>query len=107
MDLADPDDRGAERLPRPSLEALVAGTVALMTAWANPFPDARIDPIAQRALLARKVVSNLFFLQRHPCASPELRQVMATAHGRWVDIARVLDQQRSAQGVLPVSGTTH
>lgn len=74
-------------LPVPSLEALVAGTMALMTSWADPFPSARIDAVGQRNLLARKVVSNLFFLQHHPCASPALRQVMANAHQRWAGLA--------------------
>lgn len=78
-------------LPLPSLEALVAGTVALMTTWAAPCPDARIDAAGQRSLLARKVVSNLFFLQHHPCASPALRQVMANAHQRWVALAQPPD----------------
>lgn len=89
--------REDDALPLPSLESLVAGTVALMTTWANPCPDARISPAAQRSLLARKVVSNLFFLRNHPCASPELRQVMANAHERWVDLARgPSDQARPA-----------
>lgn len=73
-------------LALPSLEALVAGTVALMTAWASPCPNARVDTAAQRALLARKVISNLFFLQNHPGASPELRQAMANARARWVGL---------------------
>ncbi|MDZ7855825.1 hypothetical protein [Sphaerotilus sp.] len=76
-------------LPLPSLEALVAGTVALMTSWADPCVDARITRADQRSLLARKVVSNLFFMQNHPCASPALRQVMANAHQRWVGLAQV------------------
>ena len=83
MHTADDDTH----LPLPSLEALVAGTVALMTSWADPCPDARIDSAAQRSLLARKVVSNLFFIQNHPCASAEFRRVMANAHKRWVGLA--------------------
>lgn len=75
-------------LPVPSLEALVAGTVALMTTWAAPCRDARLDVATQRSLLARKVVCNLAFLQNHPCASQALRQVMANAHVRWVEVAR-------------------
>ena len=74
-------------LPLPSLEALVAGAVALMTAWADPSPDARIDTAAQRSLLARKVVSHLFFIQNHPCASAAFKQVMGNAHQRWVVLA--------------------
>ncbi|MBP6903499.1 MAG: hypothetical protein KBC73_25665 [Burkholderiaceae bacterium] len=79
----------------PSLEALVAGTVALMTAWADPSPPARGDLATQRRLLARKIVSNLFFIQHHPCASAALRQVMANAHAHWVGLAG------PAQGATP------
>lgn len=72
----------------PSAEALVAGTIALMTSWADPCPNASVGLDAQRSLLARKVVSNLFFLHHHPELSDPLRSVMARAHARWVDIAR-------------------
>lgn len=75
-------------LPLPSLEALVAGTIALMTCWADPCTDTRLDTAAQRSLLARKVVSNLFFLQNHPQASEALRQVMSNAHERWVALTQ-------------------
>lgn len=85
MPTADADDDTA--LPLPSLDALVAGTMALMTSWADPCPDARIDPAAQRSLLAHKVVSNLFFLQHHPHASEPLRRVMASVHQRWMGVA--------------------
>lgn len=91
MRLADDDSD----LRMPSLEALVAGTVALMTTWADPCPEARVGTAEQRRLLARKVVSNLFFLQNHPCASPALRQVMVNAHQRWV----VLAQEASTEGL--------
>lgn len=78
----------------PCVEAVVAGTVALMTAWAAPCPNAALDAGAQRALLAHKVVSNLLVLRQHPALSPALRQVMANAHRRWVDVA-------SGQGAAP------
>lgn len=68
----------------PSIDALIAGTVALMTAWADPCPQSRLEPADLRRLLARKVVSNLFFLQHHPHAQPALRQSLAQAHARWV-----------------------
>lgn len=76
-------------LPLPSLEAMVAGTIALMTAWADPSADAPCGLAAQRSLLARKVVSNLFFIRHHPCASEPFRQVMANAHRHWAGLAQV------------------
>lgn len=78
MSCAEPD------LNPPCLEALVAGTFALMTCWASPTADTATPPSQQRTLMARKIVSNLFFLKQHPHASPGLRQVMARAHERWV-----------------------
>jgi hypothetical protein len=71
----------------PCLEALVAGTLALMTCWAAPAGDAKVSAGKQRTLMARKIIANLFFLKHHPHASPGLRQVMARAHERWVLVA--------------------
>lgn len=73
-----------DHLNPPCLEALVAGTFALMTCWATPTADAGTPGSRQRTLMVRKIVSNLFFLKTHPHASPGLRQVMARAHERWV-----------------------
>ncbi|MBN8487338.1 MAG: hypothetical protein J0M20_06390 [Burkholderiales bacterium] len=69
------------------IDALIAGTVALMTAWADPCPQARLSAVDLRRVLARKVVTNLFFLQYHPRLRPELRQSLAQAHARWVGLA--------------------
>lgn len=71
----------------PCIETLVAGTLSLMTAWANPNPGAAVGIDTQRQLIARKIVSNLFFLQHHPHASASLRQVMTHVHGQWVGVA--------------------
>lgn len=70
----------------PSIDALVAGTFALMTTWANPCPQAQLAPADLRRLVARKVVSNLFFLQHHPLLRPELRHCLARTHARWVGL---------------------
>lgn len=68
----------------PSLHALVATTLALMTRWAEPQPQACPEQLRRmRSLLARKIVSNLFFLQHHPAAPPALRQVVANVHHCW------------------------
>lgn len=80
------DEADAAELP--SLEALVAGTVALMTAHAAPCSQASLPTAQLRHLLARKVVSNLFFLMQHPHASAALRQSLAKAHATWQTLVR-------------------
>jgi hypothetical protein len=97
----------------PCLEALVAGTFALMTCWASPAADARLPSHRQRTLMARKIVSNLFFLKNHPHASPGLRQVTARAHERWVLLtesagdASVVTRASDPLATLPGGGLLH
>lgn len=62
----------------PSVEALMAGTLALMTGYAQA---AAGD--LHRSLLARKLVSNLFFLSEHPQVSPHMRCMLANLRTRW------------------------
>lgn len=85
---AGPDTNDAEAgASYPCVQGLIAANVALMTAYANPAPGTRVDLSTHRHLLARKVVSNLFFLREHPLLSPALRQVMAHAHQHWLQLA--------------------
>ncbi|MFO6420104.1 hypothetical protein ACLBKS_07870 [Hylemonella sp. W303a] len=74
-------------LTHPCLEALVAGTVALMSCWAAPSDNGPTSARQQRTAMARKIVSNLYFLKNHPHASPGLRHVMAMAHERWIVVS--------------------
>lgn len=92
--------------PLPCAEAMVAGTLALMMAWASPCPNAAFDACAQRALIARKVVSNLFFLQRHSGLSAGLRQVMANAHAQWLGVTLANDG-RPDTGFVPSEEVLH
>lgn len=81
----------------PSPEALIAGTLALMTAWADPCPRAQLAPDQLRQLLARKVVSHLFFLQHHPLVTPHLRQSIARVRLHWVGLAREAPAEPDAE----------
>lgn len=81
----DPDD-GQERLP--CAIGLLAATMALMTGHADPAPGAKVDAATLQRLTARKIVSNLFFLQQHPGLPPGLRQVARQLHARWVSLAQ-------------------
>lgn len=82
-----PDDDDHDQ-PRPCAGGLLAGTLALMTCWAAPEPEAKVDAQQQRSLIARKVVSNLFFLRDHPDVGPGLQQVVGRLHQRWILIAQ-------------------
>jgi hypothetical protein len=82
-----PDHFEDDTAARPCAGGLLAGTLALMTCWAAPEPEAKVDAQRQRSLIARKVVSNLFFLRDHPDVGPGLQQVVGRLHQRWVLIA--------------------
>jgi hypothetical protein len=79
-------DREAAALP--CWVGLMVGSLALMTAHAAPEPAAKADADTQRKLIARKLVSNLFFLQHHPVAPPGLRQVAANLHAAWLPLSQ-------------------
>ena len=84
----DPDGDDAQAVG-PCAFGLLVGTLALMTAHAAPEPAAQADPATLRRLMARKIVSNLFFLQQHPDAPPPLRQVATRLHARWLAMAQI------------------
>lgn len=71
----DTDDCTEHTLP--CAEALLAGTLALMTGYAQQ-ADA-----GTRTLMARKVVSNLFFLSGHPQLSDAFKTLMGNLRTRW------------------------
>lgn len=84
----DPGTAPADDHELPCPHALIASTLALMTTWADPAPGCALDVASLRSLLARKLVSNLFFLAEHPALSPAMRQVMTQARERWQVLAR-------------------
>ena len=66
----------------PCIEAVLAGTLALMTGYGQAL-QAELDP-AQRLGIGRKVVENLELLGHHPQLSPGFRQVLSGLHRRWL-----------------------
>lgn len=84
MNRADFDDENADL---PCADGLLAGTLALMTCWAWPEPQPALCARRQRALMAGKIASNLFFLREHPGVPPGLRLVAAKLHARWHELA--------------------
>lgn len=62
----------------PSVDALMAGTLALMTGYAQT-----AETCPNRSLMAKKLVSNLFFLANHPHVSPTMRCMLGNLRTRW------------------------
>ena len=65
----------------PSLEAVLAGTLALMTGYSQAL-QAEHDP-AQRLRMGVKIGDNLALLVDHPLLSLGFRQVRLGLQGRW------------------------
>lgn len=62
----------------PCAEALLAGTLALLTACAQGSPDC-----PNRPLMASKLVSNLIRLSHHPAFSPQMHTMLTRLCVRW------------------------
>lgn len=89
-----PSDPDAPPTP-PCAGGLLAGTLALMTCCVEPEPGTA----PQRALLARKIVSNLDALREHPDLPRGMRLVIARLYARWSEMAL-----RPAAGAAAASG---
>ncbi|MBX3611880.1 MAG: hypothetical protein KF871_18455 [Hydrogenophaga sp.] len=68
-----------EEYSLPPTEALLAGTLALMTGCAQ-----HSGPVCHRELMVGKVVSNLTELSHHPALSAPMRQLLARLSARWL-----------------------
>lgn len=79
MNAAEPQpDPADEEYTLPSVEALLAGTLALMTGYAQSARDC-----AHRPIMARKLVSNLACLCAHPQLSSAMQTMLANLRTRW------------------------
>ncbi|MES3012410.1 MAG: hypothetical protein V4750_01610 [Pseudomonadota bacterium] len=65
----------------PCIEAVLAGTLALMTGYSQAL-QAELDP-AQRLRMGAKIGANLALLMDHPLLSLGFRQVVHGLRGRW------------------------
>lgn len=80
MTCTDPTDAAGfadEEYGLPCAEALLAGTMALMTGHAQACCE------GQRALMARKVADNLQLLSRHAALSAPFRAMVVNLAQRW------------------------
>ncbi|MGE0349014.1 hypothetical protein [Hydrogenophaga sp.] len=67
-----------EEYTMPCVEALLAGTLALMTGYAQSACDC-----PHRAAMARKLVCNLYHLSEHPQLSSPMRTMVGNLRTRW------------------------
>ena len=65
----------------PCVEAVLAGTLALMTGYSQAL-QAELHP-RQRVLMGAKIDDNLTLLMQYPQLSPGFRQVLQGLQGRW------------------------
>lgn len=72
-------DHGVDAYDMPCVQALIAGTLALMTGHAQS------ACAGQRALMAAKTASNLCLLAQHPVVSPDFKSVVLRLRGKWVE----------------------
>jgi hypothetical protein len=83
-----------EDISLPCAQALLAGTLALMSAYAAPLAGATGTPDAAcRAQMARKIVENLCLLREHPGLAAPMRSVVIKLHVHWSTLA---DSPRTA-----------
>jgi hypothetical protein len=68
-----------EEYALPPTEALLAGTLALMTGCAQ-----HSGPVRHRELMVGKVVSNLTELSQHPALSAPMRLLLGRLSARWL-----------------------
>lgn len=92
---------GAMEADLPCAAGLMAATLALMTAWAEPEPGDRCEAARLRTLFARKLACNLSQLREHPDIAHPLQQVIARLHQRWVLIALGADDRTPATPLAP------
>lgn len=65
----------------PAAEAVLAGTLALMTGYSQAL-QAELHP-AQRLLMGAKIGRNLALLAEHPQCSPVFQRMLAGLQRRW------------------------
>lgn len=65
----------------PALEAMLAGTLVLMTGYGQAL-QAELNP-AHRVLMGAKIARNLALLSEHPALSDAFRRVLGGLQQRW------------------------
>lgn len=100
-------DTDEPRMPCPF--GMLAATMALMTRYADPASGQTGQGVHEvHPLLARKIVSNLFFLQHHPALPEHFAQVVAQVRAQWKALADAkAGRQAGFASVAALSTTAH
>jgi hypothetical protein len=92
----------------PSIDGMLAGTMALMTGYAEH--QCEQGNANCRNLMAKKIVSNLFFLVNHPQMSKAMASVMCTLQNHWQTLSALGALEAGADnapgGTLKQTSTT-
>ncbi|MDZ4101804.1 MAG: hypothetical protein U1E12_09025 [Hydrogenophaga sp.] len=96
----EPELHEDEEHVMPCAEAMLAGTLALMTGHAQS------ACATQRDLMGRKIRSNLFFMGQHPGLTPNFRTVVQRMHQHWdallkADDSATVGASLSSDDLLP------
>lgn len=92
-------DDSVEEFVMPCAEALMAGTLALMTG------HARCSCAQHRDMMAKKAASNLCILAQHPHISDGLRTVAQKLHEQWVEVIQA-DRLHAMAVSVPMRSST-
>jgi len=103
--IADPAEaESLEEHELPSIEAVLAGTLALMTGYSQAL-QAALDP-QHRLMMGMKISDNLALLVDHPQLSLGFRQVMLGLQGRWQAMSQCTEDAAREVRVdpMPITG---
>ncbi|OGA98683.1 MAG: hypothetical protein A3E79_19300 [Burkholderiales bacterium RIFCSPHIGHO2_12_FULL_61_11] len=84
-------ETGEEEYVMPCAEAMLAGTLALMTGHVQACCD------GHRVLMAKKIVANLVLLSEHPLLSPQFKTMLWNLRERWREQLESAQDMQTAQ----------
>ncbi len=96
-------DGSSEELELPAVEAVLAGTLALMTGYSQALL-AELHP-EHRVLMGRKIGNNLALLAEHPQLSTPFQSMLCGLQRRWAQMAGCTAEAAPACGAPACAAT--